>query len=222
MKRGKRKLPSLSDYIGFVKTEIHIILNRKCSCSAIGIRSTIDHTSAIRQRCRIYDTNIGRYSFVGRNSLLQNVSVGNFCSISEGCLIGLPAHPTDMVSTSPVFLKGSNVLRKNFAVYEFEDTPMTTIESDVWLGANVLIKSGVTIGTGAIVGAGAVVVKDVQPYSIVGGVPAKLLRYRFSDEKIRELLESEWWNMTDEAISMISKDFHSVENFIQNRGIING
>ena len=178
-------MPGLIDYLDLIKTELQIILNRKCSFSTIGIRSTIDRTSAIRQKCRIYDTNIGRYSFVGRNSLLQNVSIGNFCSISEGCLIGLPAHPTDMVSTSPVFLKGSNVLRKNFSLFDFEDTPKTIIESDVWLGANVLIRAGVTIGTGAIVGAGAVVVKDVKPYTIVGGVPAKLLRYRFSDEKIR-------------------------------------
>ena len=82
----------------------------------------------------------------------------------------------------------------------------TKIGCDVWLGANVLVKSGVTIGHGVIVAAGSVVVKDVPAYAIVGGVPAKLIRYRF-DENIRErLLKSKWWTLSLSDLKNVSFD----------------
>ena len=74
------------------------------------------------------------------------------------------------------------------------------IGNDVWIGSNVTILGGITIGHGAIVATGAVVTKDVPPYSVVGGVPAKVIRYRFSEEKIQELLDEKWWEWNDEKI----------------------
>lgn len=112
---------------------------------------------------------IDRYSFVGPFSQVQWCKIGAFCSIARGVIIGPAEHPIDYLSTSPVFLKGRNCLRKHFAYKEFQPCKETYIGNDVWIGMNACIKSGVTIGDGAIVGMGAVVTKDVGPYEIWGG-----------------------------------------------------
>ena len=115
------------------------------------IDSKIDPLSAVCQKARVYHVELGRYSYIGRNSLIQHAQIGAFCSISEDCNIGMPSHPTGFVSTSPVFLQGSNYLHKNFANIEYEDCPKTVIGNDVWIGARAQIKSGVIIGDGAII-----------------------------------------------------------------------
>ena len=88
-----------------------------------------------------------------------------------------------------------------------DNLPRTIIGNDVWIGTNVLIKSGVTVGTGAVVGAGAVVTKDVPPYAVVCGVPAKVIKYRFPEEVCAKLLASEWWNMSDEDLKAAAHSF---------------
>ena len=88
------------------------------------------------------------------------------------------------------------------------------IENDVWIGNNVLIKGGVTIGNGAIIAMGSVVTKDVPPYAIVGGVPAKIIRYRFSENDIKKLLDFKWWNQNDSWLKENYKKFHNIEDFI--------
>lgn len=96
----------------------------------------------------------------------------------------------------------------------FDDsTPKTILANDIWIGANAIIPGGIRIGTGAIVAAGAVVVKDVPPYAIVGGNPAKIIRYRFSEEQIKALLESEWWDWPIEKIRQHIDGFSDIEKF---------
>ena len=100
-------------------------------------------------------------------------------------------HDLDCVSTS------CHIFGPDHGITEFTGfTTSTVIENDVWIAANVCIKQGVTIGTGAVVGAGSVVTKDVPPYAIVAGVPARIIRYRFNEETIQKLLDSQWWRMT--------------------------
>ncbi|WP_290794749.1 CatB-related O-acetyltransferase [Flavihumibacter sp. UBA7668] len=138
---------------------------------------------------------LGRGLYIGNTTLIYNTeSIGDFCSISSGVKIGLAAHPKHFLSTSPLFYSASRGLLQNSASFP-NSQKKVVIGHDVLISANVLIMEGITIGTGSIIGAGAVVVKDVAPYSIVAGVPAKPIGMRFPDTIVQQLLESSWWNL---------------------------
>ena len=182
--------------VSLIIWKVKAFFSRRNHFTANVVDSKIDETAAIRNKVRMYHSSLGRYSYVVRDTLIQHTSIGSFCSISEGCTIGLPGHPTNFVSTSPVFLAGGNYLKTNLASIPYEDCARTVIGNDVWIGAHAQIKSGITIGDGAIVGAGAVVTKDVPSYAIVGGVPARLIKYRFPEDICKQLSDSRWWEMT--------------------------
>ena len=169
------------------------------------INTKKSNKSVIRRGNRVYNSQIGKYTYITKGCLIQNAKIGSFCSISEECYIGMPSHPVEFVATSPVFLKGKNYLKCNFANIEYNAGEKTEIGNDVWIGVGVKVKGGVKIGDGAIIGAGAVVVKNVPPYAIVGGVPAKVIRYRFDEETVNKLLQLKWWDLPDEIIDVIQK-----------------
>ena len=129
----------------------------------------------------------------------SKVTVGSFCSIAKNVrIITGGIHPPDWVALFPFRI----VWGLPGAITD--GTPATkgpvTIENDVWIGTDVTILSGVTIGSGAIVLAGAVVTKNIQPYSIAGGVPAKVVGKRFTENEIEQLLKIQWWNWPEEKI----------------------
>jgi acetyltransferase-like isoleucine patch superfamily enzyme len=131
--------------------------------------------------------------------------------------IGLAKHPSKtFVSTYPAFYSNDNdgCPSKFREEKTFDDSvPKTSIGNDVWIGSNVTIPGGIEIGNGVIVAAGSVVVKDVPPYVIVGGNPAKVIRHRFTDEQIKILLASEWWNWSIDTIRQHIDAFSDIERF---------
>ncbi|QOY54070.1 CatB-related O-acetyltransferase [Candidatus Sulfurimonas marisnigri] len=190
-------------------------LVKKFSTSKIYFDVTVDKKSFIGKNTVLFSgvnllhSTVSDYTYIQSNSNILFSNIGKFCSIASNVSIGLANHPMSMISTSPIFYDYTQPLPCFFTKEILYDSKhnITNIESDVWIGQGAMIKSGVTIGVGAVIAAGAVVVKDVEPYSIVGGVPAKHLKYRF-DEKLRnELYLSKWWELSDEKIIGLSEYF---------------
>lgn len=165
----------------------------------------------------IRGSKVGSYSYIAPYSTVANAVIGRFCSIGPGCRIGPGRHPSrEFVSTSPVFFSTNPSCGTTFVECDgFQENVETRIGHDVWIGANAVVVGGVTVGDGAIIGAGAVVVRDVPPYAIYGGVPARLLRYRFDPADMRALAELEWWNRDTEWLRKNSSLFSSISRLLQ-------
>jgi len=152
-----------------------------------------------------HDCAIGRFSYIMPPSHLQQVQMGSFCSVGEGVHFLSHQHNAAAFSTFP-FARRLAMQGIDFsAMYEESiDKGAIRIGHDVWIGTGSCVMGGVTIGTGAVVGAGAVVTKDIEPYAIVAGVPAREVRKRFSDAAITRLLASNWWDWPLEEIQVRS------------------
>ncbi|NLB79326.1 MAG: CatB-related O-acetyltransferase [Clostridiaceae bacterium] len=162
--------------------------------------SVLGYDSKIESGSHFINSTMGKYSFCGYNCFINNCEIGSFCSIAGNVVIGGGSHPLEWISTSPVFYNNRDSIKTKFSRYDRDELPRTYIGNDVWIGDGVHVKAGVRIGTGAVIGMGSVVTKDIEPYSIVAGVPAKLIRRRFDDDTCQKLLEIEWWNMDEEKL----------------------
>jgi acetyltransferase-like isoleucine patch superfamily enzyme len=156
----------------------------------------------------ISDAEIGNFVYISNHSKISNVSIGSFCSIGPNVTIGLGKHPTDFISTFPAFFSDRKQCQVSFTDRSYyTEHEKVTIGNDVWLGANVIVLDGVTIGDGAIIAAGSVVTKDIDPFTIAGGLPAKLIKKRFSDEKIEEIVAMKWWEKDESWLKQNSNLF---------------
>ena len=139
---------------------------------------------------------LGSYSY-SRSFFTHALRIGRYCSIGANVEIMGESHPTDWISSSPIFYRPRRAStwkskRKQFPPFNSIGAPVE-IEHDVWIGDDALIAPGVKLGTGCVIAARAIVTKDVPPYAIVGGSPAKLVRWRFNETLIEKLLSSQWW-----------------------------
>jgi acetyltransferase-like isoleucine patch superfamily enzyme len=172
--------------------------------------------NAIYKFARLQSVEFSDFGTVGRNAQVHNTRIGKFSGIGPFSFVGLAEHPSSVfVSPHPLFYStlgqssGLVIVEKDL----FQEYETTYIGNDVWIGNASSIKQGVTIGDGAIVAAGSVVTKNVEPYSIVGGVPAKLIRYRFTKEQIEFLLRFKWWDEDLEWIKANKDLFLNIEHF---------
>ena len=191
------------------------------SLSAVLQNSTVEDHVRIYPKAKFYRSSLGKYSYIGASSFISDTDIGKFCSISENCYVGGAAHPLDWVSTSLRFYcsnekeEGKTSAINPFYKAYYPPFLKTYIGNDVWIGAKALILSGVTISDGAVIGAGSVITKDIGPYEIWAGNPAKLIRKRFDDEEIEKLLSLRWWDWTEDRLKKESVFFKDVEIFME-------
>ncbi|MDG0817346.1 CatB-related O-acetyltransferase [Bdellovibrio svalbardensis] len=171
----------------------------------------------IENRCKVYrNVMIGDYTFINENTRIDpnTKSIGKFCSISHDVKIGMGPHPLAFVSTSPVFYSKARGFVGADLYDEYADKGYTEIGNDVFIACNAVVLAGVKIGHGAVVTASSVVIKDVPPYAVVGGNPAKLIKFRFAEDEIVQLLKSKWWDMDLKTLLKSPEQMTSVRKFI--------
>jgi len=177
---------------------------------------------------KIIRSSVGRMTYIGDKCFLINTRVGRFCSIASNVRVVFGEHPTrDFVSSSPVFYKPGNIFRlkwvnrEKFLEFKYTDqmtSRMIDIGNDVWIGFGSMLLNGIKVGDGAVIAAGSVVTKDVPPYAIIGGNPAKVIRFRFDQLQIDKLLQIKWWDKDLTIIRHYSDYFDNVDSLLSEWG----
>lgn len=209
----------LRDIINFIKSKKGNNLTVKRGANISG--SFFECFNAVGYHSQFLSSKMGRCSYIGSNSCLSKTKVGRFCSIGSNVRLVVGNHPTsEWVSTHPAFFSTSKQCGLSFTDRQlFEEKKYADnswyllIGNDVWIGDNVTILPGVSIGDGSIIAAGSVVTKDVEPFSIIGGNPAKLIRQRFTNDEIMFLEDLRWWDLGIEQLKTISPKFNHIEDF---------
>jgi len=165
------------------------------------------------------DCTIGDFSYLAPNSVVSLARIGKFCSIGPNFLCGWGIHPVNGISTHPMFYSTRKQNGMTFsATDKITERIPVEIGNDVFIGMNVTLLDGVKIGHGAVIGAGAVVTSDIPDYAVAGGVPARVLSYRFDQATIEQLLAEKWWDLPTENLSDVEKYFFDVNQFLNRPG----
>lgn len=229
-RRQNRNMSGLGDYIRALRTRrVRKKLREEKACYIAG-RSNVNFSNcefeggnSVGEFTILNHCIFGFGSYISQKSLLEYTSVGRYCAIGPYVHIVHGRHPSrKFVSIHPSFYSSAGqagftyVDETRFQEFSYADPDkkmLVAIGNDVWIGDGVSIMEGVHVADGTIIGAGAVVVKDTEPYSIVGGNPARLIRYRFDQEDIDFLLDLRWWNYDREWIQKYAEYFDDIEKF---------
>jgi len=217
MKNPFRRL--ISHVLVKAMPELEIIRDNSVSWSYLKssiIDSRIDSFTKIQSPYKLNSVVIGKGTYLSHNSNISLTTIGKYCSIGPNFFCGWGIHPTDGLSTSPMFYStmkqnGTTISKSN----KIAERELIEIGNDVFIGANVTVLDGIKIEHGAIIGAGAVVSKDIPAYSIAVGSPIKILRKRFSDENIEKLLKIKWWDFNEKELKDVEVYFFEIEDFLK-------
>ena len=205
-----------------------IVLNKTVTIGknvSYTLSTVFEGYNTIGRNSEIINSSIGLCSYISEYSRVKNTKIGRFCSIGPDFHTIFGNHPTSkFVSTHPAFFSTrkqagiSFVTENTFEEFseplESNSSYSISIGNDVWIGAKVSILDGIKIGDGAVIAAGSVVVKDVKPYEIVGGVPAKTIKNRFNKQIINDLLNTQWWNFEINDLKASVENFQNIDTFL--------
>ena len=204
-----------------LKTTYDVSFGNKTSVS---LSCVFEGKNIIGSNTSLMNSSIGLATYISGNCKLNKIKIGRFCSIGQNIVNDIGRHPSSVfVSTHPCFFStdkqsGFTFSKKNLfdehLYIDDEKKYYVEIGNDVWIGNNVTLYDGIKIGDGAIIANGAIVTNDVEPYSIVGGIPAKLIRMRFTEEQIISLKKIKWWTKDFNWIKENFSFFSNIDNFI--------
>lgn len=181
-------------------------------------KSLLGAWTEVGEKCQIVKSTLGDYSYIGEWGNMMYTTVGKFCSIAAFVRLNPGNHPIERPTSHHFTYRP---VRYGFAdedeaeFFEWRRSHAVSIGHDVWIGHGAVVMPGVTVGNGAVIGTGAVVTKDVTPYTIVGGVPAKAIRQRFNDAGIEKLERIQWWNWPREKLEERFADFRTMDVFLE-------
>lgn len=213
--------------IDIIKSEKLKFRNRKKLRSAksaiIDSKDKFEGNNFIGKNAVVKDCEIGFASYIAYESYIEHCQIGKYCCIGPCVKTITGKHPIEFAAMHPFFYSKNNQIGKSYVnsskydEHDYVDDErhyQVSIGNDVWIGNSVKIMAGVHIGNGAVIAAGAIVVNDVEPYSIVGGIPAKVIKWRFPSEIITRLENIKWWNFDEAVIKKNADLFEDVEQML--------
>ena len=189
--------------------------NLRISCGCKINHSRFEMNNFLGPNVIFVNSVLGSFSYVGKYSKIINTKIGRFCSIGTNVQVVLGRHPTNFVSTHPAFYSNRKAFKTFSTTDDVEEYGTVEIGNDVWIAEGVIIPDSVKIGNGAIIAARSVVTKDVEPYTIVGGNPAKFIRYRFDQLTCKRLESSKWWEWDEKKLKLNHKFFQDPDRFFK-------
>ena len=205
----------LKKFLKFVFWSIYRVrYGVRVSSADVSIRVSLGRNCFIGAGSEVYgEAVLGDYSYIsGPGSYVEDAEIGKFCAIARGVTIGVSNHNHSLVSSHDFLFNESFQVVENPPAETSKPRPV--IGNDVWIGMGSYIMRGVTIGDGAVIAANSVVTKNVAPYSIVAGSPARHVKYRFSESIVSELLKIKWWDWSREKLKNEVEMFYNVEDFV--------